>query len=47
MQIIKQKYVRRGVTAYMYPNFIWINGQKYIDYSMTEAIRLYRQKFKN
>jgi hypothetical protein len=40
---IQQKKVRNGVTAYKYPNgVININGKKYIGYSMTDAIKLYR-----
>ncbi len=43
---IKSKKVRKDVTAYQYLNgTININGQKYIGYSMTEAIRQYRSKF--
>lgn len=43
---IKAKKVRKNVTAYVYRNgTININGQKYIGYSLTEAIKLYRQKF--
>jgi hypothetical protein len=43
---IKQKKVRKGVTAYQYRNgVININGQKYSMYSMTEAIRKYRKDF--
>ena len=42
---IKTKKVRNGVIAYLYPNgVININGQKYSGYSLTEAIKLYRQK---
>lgn len=37
--------VRNGVTAYRYRNgVINICGEKYIDYNMTEAIKLWRQK---
>lgn len=44
---ITQKKVRKGVDANQYRNgTININGQKYIGYSMTEAIRMYRKKFK-
>ncbi len=43
---IASKYVRKNVTAYQYRNgVININGEKYIDYSMTEAIKLWRKKF--
>lgn len=43
---LKQKRVRKGVTAYLYRNgTININGEKYIGYSMTDAISLYRAKF--
>lgn len=41
---IKSKKVRVGVYAYLYQNgTINIDGRKYIGYSMTEAIRLFRQ----
>ena len=44
---IKQKKVKAGIYAYKYPNgCINIDGQKYIGYSMTEAIKLFRQKTK-
>lgn len=37
---VKTKKVRNGVTAYMYRNgTINIYGQKYVGYSMTEAIK--------
>jgi hypothetical protein len=43
---IKSKKVRNGVTAYAYSNgVININGQKYIGYSLTEAIKKYRKTF--
>ena len=43
---IKSKVVRFGVIAHKYRNgTININGQKYIGYSMTEAIKIYRKKF--
>jgi hypothetical protein len=43
---IREREVRKGITAYQYRNgCININGQKYFDYSMTEAISLYRKKF--
>ena len=41
---IKSKKVRVGVYAYQYQNgTINIDGRTYIGYSMTEAIRLFRQ----
>ena len=43
---IKSKRVRKGVTAYLYRNgTININGMKYVGYSMTDAIKLYRKKY--
>ena len=43
---IKQKKVRNGVIAYQYKNgVININGQKYVMYSMSEAIKKYRKDF--
>ena len=43
---IKSKKVRKGITAYQYKNgTININGIKYIDYSMTEAIKRFRAKY--
>lgn len=45
---IKKTKVRSGIYAYKYLNgCINIEGQKYIGYSMTEAIKLFRQKIKN
>lgn len=45
-QPIKEKQVRKGVIAYKYPNgTININGQKYVMYSMTDAIAKYRKQF--
>lgn len=42
---IAKRYVRNGVTAYKYRNgIININGHKYLDYSFTEAIKLFRQQ---
>ena len=42
---IKSKKVRKGVIAYVYRNgTINIDGQKYIGYSLTEAISRFRQK---
>lgn len=44
---IRSKQVRKGVTAYQYRNgCININGQKFFDYSMTDAIKLWRQNNK-
>ena len=43
---VKSKKVRNGVTAHQYRNGnIVIGGQKYVYYSMTEAIKRYRAKF--
>lgn len=45
---IKAKYVRKGIVAYQYRNgTINIAGQKYLEYSMTEAIKKFRKQFKN
>lgn len=45
---IKSKKVRNGVYAHMYRNgTININGEKYVFYSMTEAVRLFRKKYKH
>jgi hypothetical protein len=42
---ISERKVRKGVTAYRYPNgTINIAGEKYIGYSMTDAISLWRKK---
>ena len=44
---ILARKVRNGVTAYKYPNgIININGQKFVFYSMTEAIKIWRSKHK-
>lgn len=44
---IASKKVRKDVTAYRYRNgTININGEKFIFYSMTDAIKLWRQKNK-
>ena len=44
---IRQKKVRSDVYAYQYRNgTININGDKYLLYSMTEAIRLWRKSHK-
>lgn len=43
---VKEKKVRDGVTAYQYRNgTINIDGQKYLMYSMTEAIKIHRKNF--
>ena len=43
---IKTTKVRNGIFAYQYRNgTININGQKYVCYSMTNAIRKYRKDF--
>ena len=40
------KKVRNGITAYQYSNgVINIDGQKYVCYSMTDAIAKFRQDF--
>lgn len=45
---IKAKKVNKNVTAYQYQNgTININGTQYLFYSMTEAIKKYRQDKKN
>jgi hypothetical protein len=42
---IRRSYVRKGIHAYGYRNgTINIVGEKYIGYSMTEAIRRWRNK---
>ena len=42
---ITQRKVRNGVVAYKYNNgTININGQKYIGYSMNDAIKMWRSK---
>jgi hypothetical protein len=44
---IAARKVRAGVTAYKYRNgTININGQKFVFYSMTEAIKRWRSKNK-
>lgn len=44
---IAERKVRQDVTAYKYPNgTININGEKYIGWSMTDSIRLWRSKNK-
>jgi hypothetical protein len=43
---IRKRKVRDGLYAYKYINgCVNIDGQKYYGWSMTDAIRLYRQKF--
>ena len=43
---IKQKKVRNDVTAYQYSNgVINIDGNKYLEYSMTDAIKKFRNDF--
>jgi len=43
---IKKKKVRNGIFAYQYSNIlIEINGMRYYDYSMTEAISRFRKKY--
>lgn len=43
---IATKKVRNGVVAHKYRNgTININGKKYVGWSMTDAIKLYRQEF--
>lgn len=45
---IKTKKVNKNATAYQYKNgMINIENEKFILYSMTEAIKEYRRKFKN
>ena len=40
---IRSKKVRKNITAYKYSNgCININGMKYFDYSMTDAIKRWR-----
>lgn len=42
---IRAKKVRNGIYAYKYPNgTINIEGEKFIMYSMTEAIKIWRSK---
>jgi hypothetical protein len=42
---IASKQVRKGVIAYKYRNgVININGEKYVGYSMTDAIKKWRSK---
>lgn len=45
-QPIKKRKVRNGIYAYQYRNgVVNIEGEKYIFYSMTEAIKLFRKKY--
>ena len=42
---IRQRKVRNGIYAYQYRNgVININGTKYMEYSMTEAIKKWRSQ---
>lgn len=42
---LASKKVRKGVIAYKYRNgTININGEKYVGYSMTDAIKIWRSK---
>ena len=42
---IASRKVRNGIYAYMYRNgVININGQKYLEYSLTDAIKAWRSK---
>lgn len=46
-EAIKQKQVRNGVYAYLYRNgCVNIEGEKYFGFSMTESIKLWRNKNK-
>lgn len=40
---IKKKKVREGVYAYLYRDGIEIDGETYLLYSLTEAIKHYRK----
>jgi hypothetical protein len=43
---VRQRKVRNNVVAYQYRNgTININGQKYVMYSLTDAIKKYRKDF--
>lgn len=43
---VREKKVRNGIIAYQYRNgTININGQKYLYYSLTDAIRKFRKDF--
>ena len=42
---IRKRKVRAGIYAYQYANgVININGQKYLEYSLTEAITTWRKQ---
>ena len=42
---IRKRKVRTGIYAYQYRNgVININGQKYLEYSLTDAIKAWRLK---
>ena len=42
---IRKRKVRAGIYAYQYANgVININGQKYLEYSLTDAIKAWRSK---
>lgn len=42
---ISEKKVRKGIVAYKYRNgTININGEKFVFYSMSEAIKMWRAK---
>ncbi len=43
---IRVKKVRNGVYAYKYRQFVNIAGQKYVGYSLIEAIKQFRAKSK-
>ena len=45
---IATRKVRNGIYAYMYRNgVININSSKYLEYSLTEAIQIWRKQNKN
>lgn len=45
---IRKRKVRAGIYAYQYANgVININGSKYLEYSLTEAIQIWRKQNKN
>jgi hypothetical protein len=45
-ELIQTKYVRSGIFAHQYSNgVININGEKYLAYSMSDAISLFRKKY--
>lgn len=44
---LKTRRVKEGIFAHQYPNgTININGQKFVGYSMTEAIKIWRKNNK-